>query len=86
MNPISLDPLRSSFAALRAQGLRARDAARQLGLSEGAVMAAHAVSQMSPQQASDSLLAGDLAPLSAHACRSTVTGCASCKASKAWGP
>lgn len=57
MNPISLDPLRSSFAALRAQGLRARDAARQLGLSEGAVMAAHAVSQMSPQQASDSLLA-----------------------------
>ena len=57
MNPTALDPLRSSFAALRAQGLRARDAARQLGLSEGAVMAAHAVGQMSPQQASDSLLA-----------------------------
>lgn len=57
MNPTSLDPLRSSFAALRAQGLRARDAARQLGLSEGAVMAAHAVGQMAPQQASDSLLA-----------------------------
>lgn len=57
MNPISLAPLRSSFAALRAQGLRARDAARQLGLSEGAVMAAHAVGQMSPQEANDSLLA-----------------------------
>lgn len=57
MNPTSLAPLRSSFAALRAKGLRARDAARQLALSEGAMMAAHAVSQMSPQEASDSLLA-----------------------------
>jgi len=47
---------RTSFAALRARGLRARDAARQLGLSEGAVLAAHAVSLMSPQEAADSLL------------------------------
>jgi putative hemin transport protein len=57
MTPNSLDPLRKSFAALRAQGLRARDAARQLQLSEGQVLAAHAVSQMSPQAAADSLLA-----------------------------
>lgn len=49
--------LRSSFAALRAQGLRARDAATQLKLSEGEVLAAHVVSQMSPQAAADSLLA-----------------------------
>lgn len=47
---------RTSFAALRARGLRARDAARQLGLSEGAVLAAHAVNLMSPQEAGDSLL------------------------------
>ncbi len=57
MNPNSLHTLRASFAALRVQGLRARDAAHQLGLSEGGMMAAHAVSQMAPQQASDSLLA-----------------------------
>lgn len=47
---------RTSFAGLRAQGVRARDAARQLGLSEGAVVAAHAVSLMSPQEAADGLL------------------------------
>lgn len=47
---------RTSFAALRANGLRARDAASQLGLSEGAVVAAHAVNLMSPQEANDSLL------------------------------
>lgn len=57
MNPTSPATLRSSFAALRAQGLRARDAARQLALSEGAVMAAHAVSQMSPLEASNAALA-----------------------------
>ena len=57
MKPTSLDPLRSSFAALRAQGLRARDAARQLQLSEGQVLAAHAVSQVSPQAAADAVLA-----------------------------
>lgn len=34
--------IRERFAARRAQGLRARDAAEALGLSEGAVIAAHA--------------------------------------------
>lgn len=57
MTTTSLNPLRSSFAELRAQGLRARDAAARLQLSEGQVLAAHAVSQMSPQAAADSLLA-----------------------------
>ncbi|MDI1259862.1 ChuX/HutX family heme-like substrate-binding protein [Aquabacterium sp.] len=47
--------LREQFAALRAQGLRARDAARQLDLSEGDVMAAHAASQMHPDVAEHSL-------------------------------
>ncbi|MBA4110233.1 MAG: hemin-degrading factor [Leptothrix sp. (in: Bacteria)] len=47
--------LREQFAALRAQGLRARDAARKLDLSEGDVMAAHAVSQMHPGVAEHSL-------------------------------
>jgi putative hemin transport protein len=47
---------RAAFAAQRAKGLRARDAARQLGLSEGAVLTAHAVNLMSPQEAADSLL------------------------------
>ena len=57
MNTTSPAHLRTSFAALRAQGLRARDAATRLHLSEGEVLAAHAVSQMSPQAATDSLLA-----------------------------
>ncbi len=43
MTPTPTDPLRTSFAALRAEGLRARDAAARLGLSEGALVAAHAV-------------------------------------------
>lgn len=34
--------IRQQFAEARAQGLRARDAAERIGLSEGAVMAAHA--------------------------------------------
>lgn len=57
MTTTSLNHLRSSFAELRAQGLRARDAATRLQLSEGQVLAAHVVSQMSPQAAADSLLA-----------------------------
>lgn len=57
MTTTSLSHLRSSFADLRAQGLRARDAATRLKLSEGEVLAAHVVSQMSPQAAADSLLA-----------------------------
>lgn len=57
MTKTSLNHLRSSFAELRAQGLRARDAAARLKLSEGEVLAAHAVSQMSPQAGADSLLA-----------------------------
>ena len=57
MTPTSPAHLRSSFAVLRAQGMRARDAARRLHLSEGQVLAAHAVTQMSPQAAADSLLA-----------------------------
>ena len=53
----------ASLVLLRALGwfwldsLRARDAATRLHLSEGEVLAAHAVSQMSPQAATDSLLA-----------------------------
>lgn len=55
MTPTSPAHLRSSFAELRANGRRARDAATKLGLSEGAMMAAHAASLMSPQEASHSL-------------------------------
>lgn len=47
--------LREQFAALRTQGLRARDAARKLELSEGDVMAAHTASQMPPGEAEHSL-------------------------------
>ena len=47
--------LREQFAALRAQGMRARDAARQLDLSEGEVMAAHTASQMRHDEAEHSL-------------------------------
>lgn len=47
--------LRKACAELRAQGLRARDVARRLQTSEGALMAAHAVNQLSPAQAEDSL-------------------------------
>lgn len=43
------------FAALREQGLRARDAARRLGISEGQAMAAHAASHMHPAQEARSL-------------------------------
>lgn len=55
-NTIQASQHRSAFAAQRALGLRARDAAHRLGLSEGAVMSAHAVSLMSPAEAADSLL------------------------------
>jgi len=47
--------LREQFARLRADGLRARDAARRLELSEGDVMAAHSASQMHPDAAEHSL-------------------------------
>lgn len=47
--------LREQFAALRSQGIRARDAARQLGLSEGEVIAIHAASAMQPELAERSL-------------------------------
>lgn len=47
--------LRGQFAALRAQGLRARDAARRLYVSEGQAMAAHIVGHMSPGEEADSL-------------------------------
>lgn len=56
MTPTSNDLLRSSFAALRAEGLRARDAAARMGLSEGAAVAAHAVSPTQPAHPADSLL------------------------------
>lgn len=54
-NTSHLTLLREQFAALRAQGLRARDAARKLELSEGDVMAAHAANQMHPDVAEHSL-------------------------------
>jgi putative hemin transport protein len=54
MNPTPHSHWRSSFAALRAQGLQARDAATRLGLSEGALMAAHAANLMTPQDAAQS--------------------------------
>lgn len=57
MNPNDHATLRNACAELRAQGLRARDAARQLGLSEGAMVAAHAVNRMSPQEAACSPVA-----------------------------
>ena len=47
--------LRTQFAALRAQGLRSRDAAARLRISEGQAMAAHAVGQMSPGEEMGSL-------------------------------
>jgi putative hemin transport protein len=50
-----LTQLREQFAALRGQGLRARDAAAKLDLSEGDVMAAHAVSHMRHDVAERSL-------------------------------
>ncbi len=53
--------LRTTFASLRGQGLRARDIALRLGISEGALVAAHATSRMSPQEANDSPL--DATPL-----------------------
>jgi len=57
-NPSMTTPdhlLRASFAAGRAQGLRAREAAARLNVSEGEVMAAHAVGQMNPQEEAASL-------------------------------
>lgn len=45
---------RQSFAALRSQGLRARDAAARLGISEGQALSAFAVSQMSPSEEAQS--------------------------------
>lgn len=51
----STHDLRSQFAALRGQGIRARDAAHQLGLSEGEVIAIHAASAMQPEVAERSL-------------------------------
>ena len=56
MNPIVDIPLadaaaiRAAFAQARAQGLRARDAALSIGLSEGAVVAAHAGVHEQPMQ------------------------------------
>lgn len=47
--------VRQQFAALRQQGLRARDAAGKLGISEGEALAAHAASHMHPAQEADSL-------------------------------
>ena len=47
--------LRQQFAALRQQGLRARDAARKLGVSEGEALVAHAVSHMCPAEDASSL-------------------------------
>ena len=44
--------VRQSFAALRIQGLRARDAATRLGISEGQALSAFAASQMSPSEES----------------------------------
>lgn len=52
---IQAEHLRQQFAELRAQGMRSREVAKQLGVSEGECMAAHAVSQMSPRQEADSL-------------------------------
>jgi putative hemin transport protein len=54
-NPSHLTQLREQFAQLRAQGLRARDAARKLDLSEGDVMAAHVASHMRHDVAESSL-------------------------------
>ena len=59
MNPTmsTLKPqahLRQQFAALRSQGLRARDAAARLHVSEGEALIAHAASLMPPQEAADS--------------------------------
>lgn len=51
----ALSALRKPFADLRAQGLRSRDAAARLGVSEGTAMAAFAAGQMSPQDEADSL-------------------------------
>ncbi|HIV70702.1 MAG TPA: hemin-degrading factor [Candidatus Aquabacterium excrementipullorum] len=56
--------LRQQFAALRHQGLRTRDAAHKLGVSEGEAMVAHAASHMHPAEEASSLysvtvLAGD---------------------------
>ena len=45
---------RQSFADLRLQGLRARDAATRLGISEGQALSAFAVNQMSPNQEAQS--------------------------------
>jgi putative hemin transport protein len=47
--------LRQQFAALRQQGLRARDAAHKLGVSEGGALVAHAASQMCPAEDAGSL-------------------------------
>lgn len=43
--------IRADYEAARSTGLRARDAARQIGLSEGAVLAAHAGPHDQPLQA-----------------------------------
>ena len=42
--------IRSNFATARAQGLRAKEAATAIGLSEGAVVAAHAGTHQQPMQ------------------------------------
>lgn len=47
--------VRLQFAALREQGLRARDAAHKLGISEGEALAAHAASHMHPAEEAGSL-------------------------------
>jgi putative hemin transport protein len=51
MNPADDDAVRAQFAERRASGLRARDAAQAMGLSEGAVIAAHAGLNDGPLQA-----------------------------------
>jgi putative hemin transport protein len=53
--PTSNHQIRAQFRALRAQGLRSRDIANTLGISEGQAMVAHAASLMSPQEDEQSL-------------------------------
>jgi len=53
--PMSSQEIRERFQVLRQQGLRTRDAAREMGISEGQAMCAHAVNLMTPQEEERSL-------------------------------
>ncbi|HEX5372532.1 MAG TPA: ChuX/HutX family heme-like substrate-binding protein [Aquabacterium sp.] len=53
-NTLSRPHLRAQFASLRAQGLRSRDAAARLHISEGEALLAHAVGPMNLKEEADS--------------------------------